>query len=192
MSGGKRRLLKKKLQEQGEEEVASNHCTAFLIASVTLGLCERYPKLGELFLANLHKKCPPSVPYYPAYKEGSPLEEYGSQMGYQVKDSKLELQDSFLKRMSGMIRLYAAVIQVRWPFGTNQGACGNAMMKQYQDQFWKLLSLIKDQYVPRIQKITEDAENASVSRLKAFLEGVIRQRDIPLPEGYLQPSFWRT
>ncbi|XP_077140497.1 mRNA export factor GLE1 isoform X1 [Ranitomeya variabilis] len=219
--------LAEKLVEQGEEEVASNHSTAFLIASVTLGLCERYPKLGELFLANLHKKCPYTVPYYPACKEGTPLEEYGSLMGYQVRDSKLELQGSFLKRMSGMIRLYAAIIQVRWPFGTNQGshlfglnqgwhwlaqmvnmeplpditatvlyifleACGNAMMKQYQDQFWKLLYLIKDQYVPRIEKITDDAEKASVARLKAFLEGVIRQRDIPLPTGYLQPSFWRT
>lgn len=41
-------------------------------------------------------------------------------LGYQVKDSKVEQQDNFLKRMSGMIRLYAAIIQLRWPYGNRQ------------------------------------------------------------------------
>lgn len=41
-------------------------------------------------------------------------------LGYQVKDSKVEQQDNFLKRMSGMIRLYAAIIQLRWPYGSRQ------------------------------------------------------------------------
>ena len=42
-------------------------------------------------------------------------------LGYRVDDSGVEGQDSFLKRMSGMIRLYAAVIQLRWPYGSKQG-----------------------------------------------------------------------
>lgn len=37
-----------------------------------------------------------------------------------MKDSKVEQQDNFLKRMSGMIRLYAAIIQLRWPYGNRQ------------------------------------------------------------------------
>ena len=41
-------------------------------------------------------------------------------LGYQVTDSKVEQQDNFLKRMSGMIRLYAAIIQLRWPYGNLQ------------------------------------------------------------------------
>jgi nucleoporin GLE1 len=32
----------------------------------------------------------------------------------------MEQQDNFLKRMSGMIRLYAAIIQLRWPYGNQQ------------------------------------------------------------------------
>lgn len=44
-------------------------------------------------------------------------------LGYQVKDSMVEEQDNFLKRMSGMIRLYAALIQLRWPYGDQQGVC---------------------------------------------------------------------
>lgn len=42
-------------------------------------------------------------------------------LGYRVDDSGVEGQDSFLKRMSGMIRLYAAVIQLRWPYSSKQG-----------------------------------------------------------------------
>lgn len=42
-------------------------------------------------------------------------------LGYRVEDSGVEAQDSFLKRMSGMIRLYAAIIQLRWPYTNKQG-----------------------------------------------------------------------
>lgn len=42
-------------------------------------------------------------------------------LGYRVEDSGVEAQDSFLKRMSGMIRLYAAIIQLRWPYNNKQG-----------------------------------------------------------------------
>lgn len=42
-------------------------------------------------------------------------------LGYRVDDSGVEGQDSFLKRMSGMIRLYAAIIQLRWPYSSKQG-----------------------------------------------------------------------
>lgn len=37
-----------------------------------------------------------------------------------MNEDGVEGQDSFLKRMSGMIRLYAAVIQQRWPYGSKQ------------------------------------------------------------------------
>src|SRR4029434_9058235 len=42
-------------------------------------------------------------------------------LGYRVEDSGVEAQDSFLKRISGMIRLYAAIIQLRWPIGQSTG-----------------------------------------------------------------------
>lgn len=44
-------------------------------------------------------------------------------LGYRVDESGVEGQDSFLKRMSGMIRLYAAIIQLRWPYTNKQGVC---------------------------------------------------------------------
>lgn len=63
-------------QKQGEEEVASHHEAAFPIAVVASGIWELHPKVGDLILAHLHKKCPYAVPFYPALKEGTPLEEY--------------------------------------------------------------------------------------------------------------------
>ncbi|XP_024417955.1 mRNA export factor GLE1 [Desmodus rotundus] len=114
--------LAEKFVKQGEEEVASHHEAAFPIAVVASGVWELHPRVGDLILAHLHKNCPYSVPFYPAFKEGMALEDYQRMLGYQVKGSKVEQQDNFLKRMSGMIRFYAAVIQLQWPYGPRQQA----------------------------------------------------------------------
>ncbi|XP_069465267.1 mRNA export factor GLE1 isoform X1 [Ambystoma mexicanum] len=184
--------LAEKFVKQGEEEVASHHEAAFPIAVVASGIWEQHPRVGDLLLAHLHKKCPYSVPFYPAYKEGTPMEDYQRALGYQVDDGKVEQQDNFLKRMSGMIRLYAAVIQLRWPYRDKQGVCGNAMMKQYQVQFLKMIQLIKEEYFPRIEMITSSGQMGSLSRLKQFLEQCLQRKDIPPPKGFLQSSFWRS
>ncbi|XP_074747263.1 mRNA export factor GLE1 isoform X2 [Strix uralensis] len=68
--------LAEKFVSQGEEEVASHHDAAFPIAVVASGIWELHPQVGDLFLAHLHKKCPYSVPFYPALKEGTSMEEY--------------------------------------------------------------------------------------------------------------------
>ncbi|NXC44793.1 GLE1 protein, partial [Penelope pileata] len=219
--------LAEKFVSQGEEEVASHHEAAFPIAVVASGIWEIHPRVGDLFLAHLHKKCPYAVPFYPAFKEGTSMEEYQRMLGYQVKDSKVEEQDHFLKRMSGMIRLYAALIQLRWPYGNRLGmhphglnngwrwfaqilnmepladvtatllfdfleVCGNALMKQYQVQFWKIILLIHEDYIPRIQAITSSGQMGSLMRFKQFVEECLQKKEIPLPKGFLQPSFWRS
>ncbi|XP_025060779.1 spectrin alpha chain, non-erythrocytic 1 isoform X5 [Alligator sinensis] len=197
--------LAEKFVKQGEEEVASHHEAAFPIAVVASGIWEIHPRVGDLILAHLHKKCPYSVPFYPAFKEGTSMEDYQRTLGYQVTDSKVEQQDNFLKRMSGMIRLYAAIIQLRWPYGNKQGThphglnhgwrwlaqmlnmepladvtatllfdflevSGNALMKQYQVQFWKMMLLIREDYFPRIEAITSSGQMGSLMRFKQFLE----------------------
>uniref|UniRef100_A0A8D0QZJ7 mRNA export factor GLE1 n=1 Tax=Sus scrofa TaxID=9823 RepID=A0A8D0QZJ7_PIG len=219
--------LAEKFVKQGEEEVASHHEAAFPIAVVASGIWELHPRVGDLILAHLHKKCPYSVPFYPAFKEGMALEDYQRMLGYQVKDSKVEQQDNFLKRMSGMIRLYAAIIQLRWPYGNRQEThphglnhgwrwlaqilnmeplsdvtatllfdflevCGNALMKQYQVQFWKMILLIKEDYFPRIEAITSSGQMGSFIRLKQFLEKCLQHKDIPVPKGFLTSTFWRS
>lgn len=113
--------LAEKFVKQGEEEVASHHEAAFPIAVVASGVWELHPQVGDLILAHLHKKCPYAIPHYPPMKEGTPVDEYQRILGYRVDDSGVEGQDSFLKRMSGMIRLYAAIIQLKWPYSSKQG-----------------------------------------------------------------------
>ncbi|NXL83991.1 GLE1 protein, partial [Alectura lathami] len=219
--------LAEKFVSQGEAEVASHRESAFAIAVVVSGIWEMYPRVGDLFLAHLHKKCPYSVPFYPAMKEGTSKEEYERMLGYQFQDSKIEEQDHFLKRMSGLIRLYAAVIQLQWPYGSRQGmhphglhngwrwlaqmlnmeplvdvtatllfgfleVCGNALMKQYQVQFWKMIVFIREDYIPRIEAITSAGQRGSLMRFKQFLEESLQKKEIPLAKGYLQPSFWRS
>uniref|UniRef100_A0A6Q2YQF4 mRNA export factor GLE1 n=1 Tax=Esox lucius TaxID=8010 RepID=A0A6Q2YQF4_ESOLU len=222
--------LAEKFVKQGEEEVASHHEAAFPIAVVASGLWELHPKVGDLILAHLHKKCPYAVPHYPPMKDGTSVEEYQKILGYRVEDGGVEAQDSFLKRMSGMIRLYAALIQLRWPYGSKQGpdphglnhgwrwlaqmlnmepladvtatllfdfleVCGNALMKQYQVQFWKLILLIQEEYLPRIEAITSEGQAGSVTRLKQFLQVrkcSLRSRQILPPKGQLSAHFWRS
>lgn len=40
-------------------------------------------------------------------------------LGYHIKDGEIEDEDQYLKRMSGIIRLYAAIIQSTPPQGPN-------------------------------------------------------------------------
>ncbi|XP_054466906.1 mRNA export factor GLE1 [Anoplopoma fimbria] len=217
--------LAEKFVKQGEEEVASHHEAAFPIAVVASGVWELHPQVGDLILAHLHKKCPYAVPHYPPMKDGTAVEDYQRILGYRVDDSGVEGQDSFLKRMSGMIRLYAAVIQLRWPYGSKQGSpphglsngwrwlaqmlnmepladitatllfdflevCGNALMKQYQSQFWKLILLLKEEYFPRIEAVTSSGQMGSVIRLKQFLDTSLQSRQIRPPKGQLNSMFW--
>lgn len=56
--------------------MAAHHEAAFPIGVVASGIWELHPRVGELILAHLHKKCPYSVPHYPPMKEGTSLEEY--------------------------------------------------------------------------------------------------------------------
>lgn len=219
--------LAEKFVKQGEEEVASHFEAAFPIAAVASGVWEMHPEVGELFLAHLHKKCPYSVPHYPQRKDSATAEEHHRMLGYRVDGSGVETEDSFLKRMSGMIRLYAAVIQIRWPYGSKQGpaphglnhgwrwlaqmlnlepladttatvlfdfleVCGNALMKKYQEQFWKLLLLLKEEYIPRIKAVTSSGQMGSFMRLEQFLETSLQKRQISPPKGQLTSIFWRT
>ncbi|XP_053230042.1 mRNA export factor GLE1 [Podarcis raffonei] len=219
--------LAEKFVKQGEEEVASHHQAAFPIAVVASGIWELHPPVGHFLLAHLHRKCPYAAPLRPGLPEGASPEEGRRLLGYQSHDSTPEPQDNFLKRMSGMIRLYAAILTLRWPYGDGQGnhphglnqawrwlaqtlnsepladvtatilfdfleVCGNALVKVYQAQFWKMIILIREEYLPRIEEITSTGQMGSFIRLKQFLEECLRRNEIPLPKGFLPPSFWRS
>ena len=123
-------LLARKLVRQGEDVVSSNPEAAFAIAAVITALWSEFPLLGRLILAHFYKTCPYLIPYYVPQQEGQSDQDYYKALGYQYTDGQVEKQDKFLKRMSGVARLFAAVIasvpqrhqqQQSHPFGLQNG-----------------------------------------------------------------------
>ncbi|KAG1650873.1 Nucleoporin GLE1 [Nymphon striatum] len=108
-------LLAKKLVRQGEEQVASNHDSAFAFAMVIVAVSTDFPDIGDLIIAHFYERCPYLVPYYIPRQEGQSDEEHYRELGYHFVDGVIEKQDKFLKRMSGMVRLYAATIASKPP-----------------------------------------------------------------------------
>ncbi|XP_058054348.1 mRNA export factor Gle1 [Anopheles bellator] len=103
-------LLAKKFVSQADTGISSNASAAFPIAAIAVALWQRFPEFGLFFLAYLHRECPYLVPYYLPQFEGQTQEEFLKTLGYRFTDGTLEKQDQYLKRMSGLARLYAAVI----------------------------------------------------------------------------------
>ncbi|MEQ2184123.1 hypothetical protein GOODEAATRI_004738 [Goodea atripinnis] len=149
--------------KQGEEEVASHHEAAFPIAVVASGIWELHPQVGDLILAHLHKKCPfNGVPTSTGFwvtvwmTLGSKAVSHGLNHGWR-----------WLAQMLNMEPLADITATLLFDF---LEVCGNALMKQYQGQFWKLILLLKDEYFPRIEAVTSSGQMGSVIRLKQFLE----------------------
>lgn len=103
-------LLAKKFVGQADTMISSNASAAFPIAAIIVGLWQKYPEFGNFFLAYLHKDCPYLVPYFLPQLEGQSQEDYLKSIGYRFVDGSLEKHDQYLKRMTGLARLYAAVI----------------------------------------------------------------------------------
>ncbi|XP_053684569.1 mRNA export factor Gle1 [Sabethes cyaneus] len=104
-------LLAKKFVSQADTMISSNAPAAFPIAAIIVALWQRYPDFGRFFLAYLHKECPYLVPYFLPQLEGQSHEDYFKSIGYRYSsDGTLEQQDQYLKRMTGLVRLYSAVI----------------------------------------------------------------------------------
>ncbi|XP_014670144.1 PREDICTED: nucleoporin GLE1-like [Priapulus caudatus] len=107
-------LFARKIVRQGDEQVASNHESAFAIAAVAVEIWCKFPSVGDLILAHFQRKCPYLVPYYVPREEGQTDEQYYRRLGYNYSDDgAVEKQDKFLARMSGLVRLYAAMLTTR-------------------------------------------------------------------------------
>ncbi|CAI7995894.1 Nucleoporin GLE1, partial [Geodia barretti] len=104
-------LLAQKIVKQGDEQVSSQSNAAFLFAMVAVSLCVSFPDLRDLILAHFHASCPVLVPFYVTSKDLSDNDRCRL-LGYKVSsDGQVEGEDSYLRRMSGIVRLYAAILQ---------------------------------------------------------------------------------
>jgi nucleoporin GLE1 len=103
-------LVAKKLVMQGAQQVSSNPESAFLYAAVIVGIWTAFPDVGKLILAHFHRSYPYLVPYYMPQIEGQSNNDYHSALGYSVNNDKIEDENHFLKKFSGTVQLYAAVV----------------------------------------------------------------------------------
>ena len=115
-----RELLAKKIVQQGSKQVSSSPESAFPVAAVVIGVWSSFPDVGELILAHLHKACPFLVPFNIPRTEGTSDVEYYTTLGYTCDNEEVEAHDKYLKRMSGLVRLYAAITSSPPPRGMSQ------------------------------------------------------------------------
>ncbi|KAH8299879.1 hypothetical protein KR044_007275, partial [Drosophila immigrans] len=104
-------LMAKKFVSQTDTAISSNPQAAFPFASVINTFWKLLPDFGKIFLAYMYKESPYLVPYVIPQQPDQTPEQYLKTMGYRLSDSnELEKPDMFLKRQTGIARLYAAVI----------------------------------------------------------------------------------
>lgn len=112
-----------------------------------------------------------------------------SLIGYKFNDDKLEEQEQYLKRLSGLQRLYSAVLitklkrnqqQIEHPHSMENGwiwftsflmldplpgisstllleflqICGSEMWQLYKKQFMKLLILLHNNYLAKLERVS--------------------------------------
>ena len=102
-------LAAKKLAKQGEDVVTADHRLAFPAATLALAIWDKFPDFGKLLLAYMFEMCPFLVPHHPQRTTGQSDKEYNTVLGYKYEKEVVESQDKYLKRMSGLARLYAAI-----------------------------------------------------------------------------------
>lgn len=102
-------LLAKKFVLQGDLMVSSNPEAAFCYAAMIVALWNDFPDFGKLVLAHFYEDCPYLLPWYVPRSAEQTNEEYYKSQGYKYTDGVVEKQDKFLKRMTGMMRLYSAI-----------------------------------------------------------------------------------
>ena len=63
-------------QKQGDEQISSNHESAFPVAAVAVGVWSECPAVGDLLLAYFHRRCPYLVPYHVPKQPAQTSEQY--------------------------------------------------------------------------------------------------------------------
>ncbi|XP_076664669.1 gle1 RNA export mediator isoform X1 [Andrena cerasifolii] len=103
-------VLALKIVNQGETLVSSKPKMAFPIAAIIVALWNDHPDFGDLLLSHFHTTCPYTVPVFLAKMVDQSNEDYYKSLGYKyTEEGAIEMHDKFLKRMSGLMRLYASI-----------------------------------------------------------------------------------
>ncbi|RZC41231.1 GLE1 domain containing protein [Asbolus verrucosus] len=103
-------LLAKKFVLQGDLMISSNPEAAFCYATIIISLWNDFADFGKLLLGYFYTQCPYLVPFHIPKTEEQTNEDYYVSLGYHYVDGQIEKQDKFLKRMTGILRLYFAIL----------------------------------------------------------------------------------
>lgn len=117
-------LVAEKLVLQGDLLISSNPEAAFNYAAVIVALWNDFPDFGRLVLAHFYEVCPYLVPLYVPRTADQTTEDYYKSQGYKYTDGVPEKQDKFLKRMTGIMRLYSAIFITKPKRGQNKNPHG--------------------------------------------------------------------
>ncbi|VVC44232.1 GLE1-like [Cinara cedri] len=212
--------LAKKIINIGEQVVSVKTETAFEVASIVTELWQVHQDFGMLLYARFKQKCPCLIPLNAAKVNNETDEEYYKSLGYNYTDGVVEQQDKYVKRMTGIIRLFAAIIVTETKSGKALGI-GQAWMiiattlhlvpqlditavllhemllitgyhlgKVYGNQFIKMLQYINSDYMKKIDEITPIGCGGPVQRLKTFVSKAIEVSYIDKPKSILPYNFW--
>lgn len=213
-------LLAEKFVLQGDLMISSNPEAAFCYAAIIVALWNDFPDFGKLLLAHFYNSCPYLVPWYVPRSSEQTNEEYYKSQGYKYIDGIVEKQDKFLKRMTGIMRLYSAIFITK----AKRGQSGNPHGISHA---WKWLSSIlnleprlditatmihvfldnvgfamQSTYKRMFQKImkfiiikympmlTQIDSGGPVTRLTVMLEEYKTKQSFEIPSGILPGSFW--
>lgn len=212
--------LAKKIINIGEQVASVKTEIAFEVASIVTELWQSYPDFGELLYARFKQKCPSLIPYNAAKTHEETDEDFYKSLGYNYTNGVVEKHDKYVKRMTGIIRLFAAIIVTETKSGKALGI-GQAWMliaatvnlvpqlditaillhemlvitgynlnQAYKKQFIKMLQYIDFNYMRKIDEITPIGCGGPVQRLKTFISKAIQVGYIEKPKGIIPYTFW--
>ncbi|KAL5241194.1 hypothetical protein ACI65C_008604 [Semiaphis heraclei] len=212
--------LAKKIINIGEQVASVKTETAFEVASIVIELWKIHPDFGILLYARFKQKCPCLIPYNAEKTNEETDEEYYKSLCYNYTNGVVEKQDKYVKRMTGIIRLFAAIIVTESKSGKALGIgqawmliaatvhlvpqldvtaiflheilviTGYSLKQTYGIQFIKMLEYINTNYMEKIEEVTPIGCGGPVQRLKSFISKVIQVGYIEKPKGIIPHNFW--
>ncbi|XP_037026238.1 nucleoporin Gle1 isoform X2 [Bradysia coprophila] len=214
-------LVAKMFVKQADSSLALLKANPHTIASLISALWQKFPEFGTLFLAYLYKHSPLIVPYHIQRRPNQSHEDYLKSLGYTFKDNECEDKVNFLKRLTGLVRLYASVIisktrrsankphphsiEFAWIWLSNElnldpindisatmlyefiVITGSQLWTTYQLQFVKLMQLVRNAYMP---KLNETDSGGPTTRLENLVTKILSENKIDPPEDVLADNFW--
>ncbi|XP_026804768.1 uncharacterized protein PFB0765w-like [Rhopalosiphum maidis] len=212
--------LAKKIINIGEQVVSVKTETGFEVASIVTELWNIHPDFGILLYARFKQKCPCLIPYNAVKTNEETDEEFYKSLCYNYTNGVVEKQDKYVKRMTGIVRLFAAIIITESKSGKALGIgqawmliaatvnlvpqlditaillheiliiTGYELKQAYGRQFIKMLEYINTNYMKKIDEVTPIGCGGPVQRLKTFISKVIQVGYIEKPKGIIPYNFW--